>query len=349
MRKVSDHQFELLRRRNPRFRVAPKRKAPRNLVRPLTVCIAAICDMLGKVGIVGASDRMLTTGDIEYERPVPKIFSLNESIVAMIAGDAGAQDEICNCTRERLGPGSFSVRDAVDTYCAEVGAYQVKNGERKILAPLGLTMQTFIARQRELGRSFANQILYDLSDLRNELQIETIIAGIDPTGHPHIYTVDGDGSALCNDSAGFAAIGIGASHAESQFMFQRYSPRFEFGPAILLLYTAKRRAEVAPGVGVETDMFLVRSDKKIVTPMHPDLGVHLETMYASVEQSQNDAITNANETLSRKLREALESTKARKAAAAAAEASSGDKAAEGVEIPGDNTPSESEMGSSGTT
>ena len=93
--------------------------------------------------------------------------------------------------------------------------------------------------------------------------IETIIAGIDSaTGSvvPHVISIyksqSGDGVVNC-DSVGFAAVGIGARHAESQFMLaghSRYSPMPE---TLLLTYLAKKRSEVAPGVGEGTDMFTI--------------------------------------------------------------------------------------------
>ena len=58
----------------------------------MTVCIAAICE---GITIYGASDRMITVGDVtEYEPPTSKIVGLTSSIVAMMAGDMGLQSEI---------------------------------------------------------------------------------------------------------------------------------------------------------------------------------------------------------------------------------------------------------------
>ena len=85
--------------------------------------------------------------------------------------------------------------------------------------------------------------------------VEALITGIDSTG-AHIYVVTNT-EVACRDAAGFAAIGAGCWHANSQFMFAghtRFSPLPE---SLLLTYAAKRRAEVAPGVGVGTDMFTI--------------------------------------------------------------------------------------------
>ena len=65
----------------------------------MTVCIAAIC----RNGVVlGASDRMLTAGDVQFEPEREKIFPLTTSIVALTAGDASLQDELMSKLRVEI-------------------------------------------------------------------------------------------------------------------------------------------------------------------------------------------------------------------------------------------------------
>src|SRR6266853_1595139 len=68
-------------------------------VAPVTVCIAAICEN-GK--LIGASDRMLTAGDIQFEPQQSKLVQLTSSMVAMIAGDSALQAEILYGVREEV-------------------------------------------------------------------------------------------------------------------------------------------------------------------------------------------------------------------------------------------------------
>lgn len=69
----------------------------------MTVCVAAMCDTNV---IIGASDRMLTAGDIQFEPQQPKIIPLSNSVVVMIAGDSSLQaqimQKIINDVRERI-------------------------------------------------------------------------------------------------------------------------------------------------------------------------------------------------------------------------------------------------------
>lgn len=96
--------------------------------------------------------------------------------------------------------------------------------------------------------------------------LETIFIGMDNDGplgtkgekltYAQIYATERD-KVLCLNTVGFAAIGSGKSHAESQLMFYGHSPRKPFNETVLLTYAAKKRAEVAPGVGKITDMVVV--------------------------------------------------------------------------------------------
>jgi hypothetical protein len=108
-----------------------------------------------------------------------------------------------------------------------------------------------------------------VSDLASELlayrmpDIEAIIAGNSPgeSGNPelvvpHIFTI-GNGDILCADRVGFACVGVGAWHANSTLMLAGHTPSTPAPKALLNVYSAKKRAEVAPGVGTDTDTFIV--------------------------------------------------------------------------------------------
>jgi hypothetical protein len=97
------------------------------------------------------------------------------------------------------------------------------------------------------------------------LKAEAIIAGVDATG-PHVYHVDDPGQSTCHDNAGFFAIGIGWRHFETVFMAQRYAPTRDFYDALLLTFSAKRQAEMAPGVGRATDMIIMEKNGSHVLP-----------------------------------------------------------------------------------
>ena len=55
----------------------------------------------------------------------------------------------------------------------------------------------------------------------------------------------------------FASIGIGNRHADSHFMLSRHSSGTTLPETTLSVYTAEKKAEIAPGAGYDTNMFSV--------------------------------------------------------------------------------------------
>jgi hypothetical protein len=230
----------------------------------MTVCIAARCAHHNGGGVIfGACDRMMTAGDIKFEASTSnKLVMLTPSLVVMTAGDMALQDEIMrevyNVVKarvERDPTNWWRIKDVAELYVQIYLHAKSKRASNAILAPLGLTQESFLARQNELSENFVTQINSELINYQVQT-VETIITGIDTDGGPHIYMVE-DGFISCRDSIGFAAIGSGSRHAESQFMLQRHAWNSPVTDTLLLAYIAKKRAETAPGVGHETDMFMI--------------------------------------------------------------------------------------------
>ena len=203
---------------------------------------------------------MLTGGDIiEYEPEQTKIIPLTSSIIVMCAGDAALQSVILEqvsrdvSTRVSAEPDNWwEVRDVAFLYNRYYNAELNRRAENAVLAPLGLTNGTFIQKQQRMAVSLVNKLASEIVNFEMP-DIEAIIAGIDRTG-THIYIAKGP-NLTCRDVAGFATIGIGSWHADSQFMFANHSRNKQGPETVLLAFSAKKRAEVAPGVGKQTDMW----------------------------------------------------------------------------------------------
>jgi hypothetical protein len=226
----------------------------------VTVCIAARAGGI----IVGASDRMLTSGagDIQFEPTIgSKIIALTSSIFVLTAGDSSIQAEICSKVLTEAkksitdNPNEWlRVSDVVESYIIYYNEVRNKRAEIAILAPFGLTTDSFINHDTSLPESLMKEMATEIVNYRLS-EVATIIAGVDKAG-PHIWTIY-DNVASCVDTVGFAAIGVGARHASSQFMLARHSWNAPFPDTLLLTYVAKKRSEVAPGVGTATDMLMV--------------------------------------------------------------------------------------------
>ncbi|HWY31906.1 MAG TPA: hypothetical protein VNX46_14190, partial [Candidatus Acidoferrum sp.] len=225
----------------------------------MTVCIAAICKNVAPTEsglmVIGATDRMLTGGDIEFEPKTPnKIHHFSSSITGMFAGDFGFQTEIVRgvlpvvLNRIKAEPQNWwKVKEVAELYAENLKQFHLKRAENAILAPLGLDMNIFLAKQKEMDSELINKAASKLAQFCSP-GVQAIFCGHDMDG-AHIYVVDNSFDVICHDVVGFASIGAGYWHADSQFMFAEHNPFNSFAETLFLTYSAKKRAEVAPGVG----------------------------------------------------------------------------------------------------
>ncbi len=253
----------------------------------LTVCIAAICE---GDGIYCAADRMLGAGDIEFEPPIAKIYRLNGPIVILTAGDSGMHSEIfqevspiVNKKLKQLH--HCSIKEVALLYNKHYNLIRSSRAEMAVLQPLGLSLSDYIKQQKQMNDEFVTLLSRQIQGFPVP-DIRAIIAGHDYTGS-HIYVVNGV-DMTCADDVGFTAIGIGAKHAESQFMLAGHSPKSEFDDTILLTYFAKKRAEVAPGVGTSTDMIMIAPSTDYSTYFTEEVINGLEIIYQQYIKDEND-------------------------------------------------------------
>ena len=204
-------------------------------------------------------------------------------------------------------------------------ALKRKRAEAALLAPLGLTIDSFRQEQQDLKDGIAEQLTRDL--IHYELpHVSALVVGIDTLG-PHIYVVD-DNEIHCNDLVGFAAIGIGARHAESQFMLGRHSWQSPEVDTALLTYIAKKRSEVAPGVGEGTDMFTIGPQLGSYSPFTREMVESFDRIYQNLKISESrmeeDARKEANNYVREAAKRAAEATGSQESSAGEG-ISSGDK------------------------
>ena len=203
---------------------------------------------------------MLTAGDVQFEPSVPKLRFLTNSIAAMVAGDANLQAEIIGEVwigiREHIDKNPtrwMTVKEMASMYKRECDKAIRELAERRILSPFGISLREFMLRQKEFSTDFVKDIGTELLNFEAP-GIQAIIAGCDDAG-PHIYTVSND-SFECHDAVGFAAIGMGQDHANSQMMALNHTFRHSLADTLRAVFFSKKRAEIAPGVGPNTDMFV---------------------------------------------------------------------------------------------
>ena len=256
----------------------------------MTVGIAAICVSQGTSMIIGASDRMISMADIQAEPQMTKVLSYSTRIVSLIADSTSGHAAIYN----RVAPALLSlypdptVQQVADFWAGQYAEYRRQQSERKLLAPLGLTSYTLLH-----GGLSADRIDKLIEEQREyQARVQTIITGVDATGVAHMYVIgDPDGQVTCADFDGYAAIGVGEWHVDSEFMFAGYTNKWEFPEALLLVYSAKKRAEAAPGVGKETDLFMITAQG--FTWIGEEARKRLNEIYLAAEAKQKEASDEA--------------------------------------------------------
>jgi len=265
----------------------------------VTVCIAALFSWsygpndYGKA-VVTASDRQITAGDVEFEPPHFKVCFLTRKVLILIAGDYPTHSEALIHTQRHLAampesdPGMIA-----ELYASFIREIKMRYAANTYLSPLGLDHRDFLARQREFAPEFVNKITNQLQSYESD-QTEALVAGADDR-HSFIYLVDSQSKVTCHNDVGFAAIGIGAWHAKSALMQAKYSHTLPYLPALALTFAAKKRAEIAPGVGPVTDMFLVTRNGH--EPVLPELMAKTQELLSEFERKRDALVVAAMDEL----------------------------------------------------
>ena len=259
----------------------------------MTICVACLCE--GPT-IFGAADRMLTVGGVtQLAGPDPKIRNITACITALIAGDIDIQREILGTLEREIAAGEATkprsewlVQEIVDLYVKHYTAIAVRQTEQDVLAPFGLTMRKYLRRQQSLAIDFVMDVAGRIRQ-HDAPDASVLIVGRDRTGH-HLFVVN-DGVATCRDASGYAAIGIGARHAVAQFTQWRHGPLNPVSDSLFLTYLAKKRAEVAPGVGPETDLVIIAD--RDATPLVPEAVEACKTRFLAFQRAEQRATTTA--------------------------------------------------------
>lgn len=219
-----------------------------------------------------ASDRMITSGDVQYEPQQLKIAFITDHTLLLIAGEYSIHSEAIKETQKQVRRDTkFKPQNIAKIYGKEIQKIRQRHAEDIYLAPLGMNTDTFLAQQKDLSEHFIASITDQIQNYEGT-DVEAIVVGGDD-GEATIYAIDTIGRVRCYDDVGFAAIGIGAEHARSQLMQGGYVRTSIFASALAMVFAAKKAAQIAPGVGDTTDLYLVFKDRieRLRTDVHSKL------------------------------------------------------------------------------
>lgn len=93
---------------------------------------------------------------------------------------------------------------------------------------------------------------------------QCIVAGFDNDKTAKICYVDGDGNIVSVTNFGIGAIGSGSPFSEIYFDQNNYETSIPEIESIFFAYKAKRWAEAPTGVGLKTDILVLRKDESVL-------------------------------------------------------------------------------------
>jgi len=222
----------------------------------MTQLIGALCD--SKHTVVTVSDRMVSSADmtITFEPDRPKYSRITDKCVILTAGTL-LEPCLIEDIKEK-GKNELDIRKLVQICKQEFSSVKTKHMEEEILQPQGFTsFSDFHERSQRLHDAIIMQL--NESIRRHELDLILLVAGIDDRGG-HLWIVTDPGSDACFDAVGFCCPGIGQRHTDPVFALYRYSSAIPPQEALLVAYEAKKRAEMAGGIGLTTDATIISKD-----------------------------------------------------------------------------------------
>ncbi len=262
----------------------------------VTIDIGVICD--NRKTAIACSDRMLTSGDntLAFEHDVPKIVELFGNCLALTAGAATIHQPIIQAVQTEIRETKPNIADVV----IKMKDYY-QNCRRSYMSDIifsrrGLTLEDFYRNQRTLHESTILELNNEMDEF--DLGLDVIVIGVDRGSEAHIYQISNPGVAIPQDALGFVCTGTGQRHADVVFAYRKYAPSFPLKRAIYIAFEAKKKAEMAGGVGPTTDIAIIKSNG--LYKMLPQTVItELEKIYLEMEKkSQIDAmIDNAVEKL----------------------------------------------------
>jgi 20S proteasome alpha/beta subunit len=233
----------------------------------MTICIAAVCkDRNGNDSraVVIGSDRMVTLGNfLEFEHEIPKVTFIQPKIAVLIAGDALRGSKITNLVTQQQNVSGVSVEQTAGAIAAAYSICRDAQIENDFFRSRGITKSGFYAGQFLGISQHQGQLFFSIDNAVQTFifNVELLVAGLDERG-AHIFYIGNPGGMFTDFyQIGFNAIGSGGIHAVQHLIGSNQSRLKSLNETLLSVFVAKRRAESAPGVGNETDLWIIDDEK----------------------------------------------------------------------------------------
>ena len=239
----------------------------------MTQLIGVICED-GK-RVITVSDRMVSTTDmtLAFEHPHMKALPISERAVVLTAGTVHEPDLIKQAKEEAKGKDRIiEIAEVLKEVYQEIREKHVID---EILRPQA-GIKSF-AEWHGKQRSLHDGIVMDLNNgiARYELGLSLLLAGVDDRGH--LIRIGDPGTYRSYDNLSYCCMGMGDRHADNVFAWYKYSQALPLTDALYIAFEAKKKAEMAGGVGRSTDILII--DNKGIKSVKPDTLKALEEVY----------------------------------------------------------------------
>ncbi|MCL5091035.1 MAG: hypothetical protein M1514_03435 [Patescibacteria group bacterium] len=239
----------------------------------MTICIAAMAENGKK--IVLAADRMITANfpiPTEFETDdVPKIYRVGSSAIAMSAGNALSAYEVIERARAQVNSQQISkVEQITEVIRRTYQDYRRQLIIERVLEPRGLNLDSYYNSQQKLVLGVVQEVESQLTGFN--LGVELIVAGCRDGDECHIFTITHPGVTFLHDALGHVSIGSGAPHVMYFFIGSSYKKNLPVAEVEQIVREAKKKSEVAPGVGRQTELIIIPEDGSLVSSrINPNL------------------------------------------------------------------------------
>ncbi len=219
----------------------------------MTQIVGVICEKGQKV--ITVSDRMVSTADmtLAFEQPRTKAVKLSEKAIVLTAGTVHEPDLIVQARREARGKDTIlETAEALKDVFQQIREKHIVD---EVLRPW--TGIKSFAEWHTKQKSLHDMTVMNVSEAIShyELGLSLLLAGVDSEGH--LIRIGDPGTYRSFDSLSYCCIGMGERHADTVFAWYRYSKEFCLTEALYIAFEAKKRAEMAGGVGQSTDILII--------------------------------------------------------------------------------------------
>jgi len=246
----------------------------------MTQLVGVLCESKEKVILI--SDRMVTTanGSLAFEHETKSAF-ISPNAIVLTAGTVHEPELILDARSDIKG--KALVREIAESLAKNYRKIRQKRIEHEILQEVGISsFDEFHRKQNILNENMVLDLSMRIREY--DLGVALLLGGVDEKAH--LYRIGEPGTYRSFDELGFCCIGSGDRHAEPVFAFYGFTLGMNEKEALQIAFTAKKRAEMAGGVGKKTDAWIL--EKEGVYEISAETIQELERYYEQKESSPRD-------------------------------------------------------------